>query len=62
MISLSRLDEFALFQPSSSEGLTDDIARGIEAYLEGRTDRDMRKNLVARTYENVLDMFKRRRT
>jgi len=56
------LDEFPLFQPSGSEGLTDEMARGVEDYLEGRTDRDMRKNVVARTYENVMDLFKRRRT
>jgi HAD domain in Swiss Army Knife RNA repair proteins len=47
------LDELPLFQPSSRTGLTDEIAEGVEAYLAGKTNRDMRCNYVRRLLENV---------
>jgi hypothetical protein len=42
------LDELPLFQPSSKTGLTPEIARGIEEFLIGRSDQDMRANALAR--------------
>ena len=42
------LDELPLFQPSSKTGLTPEIARGIEEFLTGRSDKDMRANALAR--------------
>jgi len=55
------LDGLPLFQPSSETGLTEEIAKGIEDYLAGRTQRDMRKNVVARTYERIAGIFHRDR-
>ena len=47
------LDDLPLFQPSSVTGLTDDIADGVAAYLDGKTDRDMRCNRFVRMMQNV---------
>jgi hypothetical protein len=55
------LDDMPLFQPSSETGLTDDIARGIEDYLAGRSGQDMRKNVVARAYEHIAGLLNRNR-
>jgi hypothetical protein len=47
------LDELPLFQPSYSTGLTDEIGKGVEAYLAGETDKDMRCNRMHRFFQNV---------
>jgi HAD domain in Swiss Army Knife RNA repair proteins len=52
------LDGLPLFQPSSRTGLTDEIAAGIEAYLAGKTDKDMRCSRLRRTLQNVKAMIK----
>ena len=36
------LDDLPLFQPSCRTGLTEKITKGVEAYLTGSTDKDMR--------------------
>jgi hypothetical protein len=52
------LDDLPLFQPSSRTGLTDEIAQGMVDYLNGRTDKDMRSNLLVRLLQNVHSIFK----
>src|SRR3954469_2921313 len=41
-------DELPLFQPSPKTGLTAEIARGIEDFLAGRRDQDMRASALVR--------------
>jgi hypothetical protein len=53
------LDELPLFQPSSRMGLTPEIARGVERYLNGLTDRTMRSNAIKRLGQNLEALFKR---
>jgi hypothetical protein len=53
------LDELPLFQPSSSDGLTQKIAHGVVKFLEGRTDKDMRSGAIVRTLENARKRVKR---
>jgi hypothetical protein len=47
------LDDLPLFQPTSTTGLTDKIANGAADYLEGKTDKVMRRNLLVRAVQNV---------
>jgi hypothetical protein len=47
------LDQLPLFQPSSSTGLTEEIAEGLAAYLLGKTDTDMRCNRFERWLQNI---------
>ena len=54
-----QLDDLPLFQPSDSTGLTARMADGIERYLNGRTDKDMRAGPLARTLENARKRIKR---
>jgi hypothetical protein len=49
------LDALPLFQPSASEGLSPKMAKAMGDYLLQKTDKDMRRNLVVRLTENVLD-------
>jgi HAD domain in Swiss Army Knife RNA repair proteins len=53
------LDDLPLFQPSATEGFTDQIASGVSAYLEGRTERTMRRNKLKRTIQNLRSLFNR---
>lgn len=53
------LDELPLFQPSSRSGLTPDIAKGVERYLNGLSDRTMRSNAIERLGQNIEALFKR---
>jgi hypothetical protein len=53
------LDDLPLFQPSSRTGITPDIARGVEKYLNGHTDETMRMNAVVRLGQNIHSLFKR---
>jgi len=53
------LDDLPLFQPSSRTGITRDIARGVEKYLNGHTDETMRMNAVVRLGQNIHSLFKR---
>ncbi|HEY7244219.1 MAG TPA: HAD domain-containing protein [Xanthobacteraceae bacterium] len=52
------LDRLPLFQPSSADGLTDDIVEGLEAYLSGRTNDDMRHNRLGRLFQNLHSILK----
>ena len=53
------LDELPLFQPSSRTGLTPEIAKGIEDYLAGRSDKDMRASALKRLGQNIHAIFSR---
>ena len=44
------LDELPLFQPSSKTGITEEIAHGIEEFLAGRSDKDMRASTIVRLW------------
>jgi hypothetical protein len=48
------LDEFPLFQPSASEGLTPRIAEAAAAYLNGQSNSDMRRNIIVRLFQRTL--------
>ena len=52
------LDELPLFQPSSSSGITQGIVRGIEKYLSGKTNEDMRCNQIKRLIQNIQARLK----
>ena len=52
------LDELPLFQPSNHEGLTEDICFGLVHYLNGLTDRDMRRSLLVRWVQNLRACLK----
>ena len=52
------LDDLPLFQPSCSTGLTDEIAKGVEAYLMGQTDKDMRCSRIHRFLQNVSALMR----
>jgi hypothetical protein len=47
------LDDLPLFQPSGGHGLTDDICKGLESYLNGHSDADMRRNRIVRVWQNL---------
>jgi HAD domain in Swiss Army Knife RNA repair proteins len=53
------LDELPLFQPSSKTGLTPEICRGIEHFLAGRSDNDMRTSAITRLGQHVHALFGR---
>ena len=56
------LDDFPLFQPSARTGLTREIVRGLEKYLKGETDKDMRASAVVRLGQNIHGLFKRNKS
>ena len=47
------LDELPLFQTSPAVGLTTSICTGVARFLDGKTDKDMRRNAVVRTLQNI---------
>ena len=53
------LDELPLFQPTSRTGLTSDISKGIEEFLAGRCDKDMRASALTRLGQNIHALFQR---
>jgi hypothetical protein len=53
------LDELPLFQPSATTGLTQEICEGVEAFLAGRRDTDMRQSAIVRFGQNIHSFFKR---
>jgi hypothetical protein len=53
------LDDLPLFQPSSRTGLTPEIAKGVQRYLNGKTDQTMRSSAVVRLGQNIHSLFKR---
>ena len=56
------LDALPLFQPSAHTGLTPQIAEGIEAFLAGRSDKDMRASAITRFGQNIHALFKREKS
>jgi len=52
------LDDLPLFQPSNKVGLDQEIVDGAIAYLNGETDRDMRRSVLVRVAENVSAAFR----
>ena len=53
------LDDLPLFQPSSKTGITGDIVKGVDRYLNGKSDKTMRANLLVRAGQNIHSLFKR---
>jgi HAD domain in Swiss Army Knife RNA repair proteins len=51
------LDGLPLFQPSSRIGLTDEIVAGAADYLNGKTEKDMRRNRLIRAVQNIHSLF-----
>jgi hypothetical protein len=53
------LDELPLFQPSSKTGLTEEMAFGLQEFLAGRRDQDMRASAFTRFGQNIQALFGR---
>jgi len=53
-----QLDSLPLFQPSARTGLTDEIIERAAAFLNGESDRDLRRNRLARLLQNVAAALK----
>jgi hypothetical protein len=53
------LDDLPLFQPSCKTGLTPEIAKAVEKYLNGKTDQTMRASAIVRIGQNIHSIFKR---
>ena len=51
------LDELPLFQPSSRTGLTEKIVAGVADHLNGKTDKDMRRNRLVHILQNLHSAF-----
>jgi hypothetical protein len=56
------LDELPLFQPSAQTGITMDIVKAAEKYLNGETDKTMRASAVVRLGQNIHSLFKRNKS
>jgi hypothetical protein len=56
------LDDLPLFQPSAKTGLTPEIAKGVQRYLNGRTDQTMRAGALVRIGQNIHSLFKRNKS
>jgi hypothetical protein len=56
------LDELPLFQPSGQTGLTMDIVKAAEKYLNGETDKTLRASAVVRLGQNIHSLFKRNKS
>jgi hypothetical protein len=52
------LDGMPLFQPLPSTGLTQDVCNGVARFLDGKSDKDMRRNLAVRSLQNLGSMLK----
>jgi hypothetical protein len=52
------LDQLPLFQPSASTGLTEEIAKGVAKFLDGKTDEDMRSSAAVRVLQNIKSAFR----
>lgn len=53
------LDDLPLFQPSGKYGLTPEIVRGVERYLNEETDETMRSGLLKHLLQKIEAPFKR---
>jgi|GEM_PF-731461 len=54
-----QLDRLPLFQPSAKTGITQDIMKGVEKYLSGKTGETIRANAAVRLGQNIHSLFKR---
>ena len=52
------LDGLPLFQPSCHIGLTDEIVAGVESYLAGETDKEMRRSRLKRIFQNCYAILR----
>jgi hypothetical protein len=43
--------------PSAKTGLTDKIATGVADYLEGKTDRDIRRGRITCMFQNIFALL-----
>ena len=54
-------DGYATIVPDVSSsakiGLTDKIATGVADYLEGKTDRDIRRGRITCMFQNIYDLL-----
>ena len=48
-----QLDPLPLFQPSRKTGLTEEMVDAAAAYLNGTTNKDMRRGALVRIFENI---------
>jgi hypothetical protein len=53
------LDDLPVFQPSSRTGITREIIRGVENYLNGKSDKTMRANVIERIGQNLVSALSR---
>jgi len=53
-----QLDSLPLFQPSGRTGLTDEIIERAAAFLNGESDRDLRRGRFTRLLQNVAAALK----
>jgi HAD domain in Swiss Army Knife RNA repair proteins len=56
------LDDLPLFQPSSKTGMTNEISKGAERYLNGETEQTIRDNAVVRMGQNIRSLFTRNKS
>jgi hypothetical protein len=56
------LDDLPLFQPSAKTGITTEIVKGVERYLNGETDETIRDNALSRIGQNIGALFKRNKS
>ena len=56
------LDDLPLFQPSSKTGITPEIVKGVERYLNGDTDETIRDNAVTRIGQNIRALLGRNKS
>jgi hypothetical protein len=52
------LDSLPSLQPSAAAGLTDKLAKAAADYLNGKTDKNMRRNAIIRTFQNAVAHLK----
>ena len=55
----NELDDLPLFQPSGKTGLTAKIAKGVELYLNGETDRTIPGNVAKRVFQDIRSRLTR---
>jgi hypothetical protein len=56
------LDDLPLFQPSAKTGITTEIVKAVERYLNEETEETIRNNAVSRIGQNVGALFKRNKS
>lgn len=54
-----QLDRLPLFQPSGKTGLSAEVCRAVQNYLDGKTDHDLRAGVMTRLVESVSSALHR---